>query len=55
MSLETSQIDKIIPVESMISAAGASPSAVYETDYAKPDSVTKQVKLIVDSMKKGRG
>jgi hypothetical protein len=55
MSLETSQIDKIIPVESMIRAAGASPSAVYETDYGKPDSVTKQVKLIVDSMKKGRG
>jgi hypothetical protein len=55
MSLETSQIDKIIPVESMISAAGASPSAVYNTNYSNPDSVTSQIKLIVDSMKKGRG
>jgi hypothetical protein len=55
MSLQTSDIDKIIPVESMISAAGASPSAVYNTNYGDKKSKTDQAKLIVDSMKKGRG
>lgn len=54
MSLEASHIDKIIPVESMISAAGASPQAVYATNYGDKKSIANQAKLIVDSMKKGR-
>jgi hypothetical protein len=54
MSLQTSEIDKIIPVESMISATGASPAAVYNTNYGDKKSMANQAKLIVDSMKKGR-
>jgi hypothetical protein len=39
----------------MISATGASPKAVYNTNYGNKKSVFDQAKLIVDSMKKGRG
>jgi len=55
MSLETRQIDQIIPVESMIKASGASPDTVYQTNYSNDTSVFRQIKLIVESMKKGRG
>lgn len=55
MSLETSKIDQLVPVEHMINAAGASPKAVYNTNYSDKGSVFDQIKLIVDSMKKGRG
>lgn len=55
MSLETSKIDQLVPVEHMINAAGASPKAVYNMNYSDKGSVFDQIKLIVDSMKKGRG
>jgi hypothetical protein len=54
-TLKTSDIDKIIPVQSMISATGASPESVYKTNYEDKKSKTDQVKLLVESMKKGRG
>jgi hypothetical protein len=54
MSLEASHIDRIVPVESMINATGASAKSVYNTSYGDKKSKENQVKLLVNSMKKGR-
>jgi hypothetical protein len=54
MSLETAHIDRIVPVESMINATGASAKSVYNTSYGDKKSKENQVKLLVNSMKKGR-
>jgi len=55
LALEISQIDKIVPVQSMISATGASSESVYKTNYGDKKSKFDQVKLLIESMKKGRG
>ncbi len=55
MSLETSKIDQLMPIESMITASGASKKEVYNTNYGDKKSIFKQVELLVESMKKGRG
>lgn len=49
------KIDKIVPVQSMIGATGASPESVYNTNYGDEKSKLDQVKLLVESMKQGRG
>ena len=53
--LSKEEIDKIVPVQSMISATGASPKSVYNTNYGDEKSKLDQVKLLVERMKQGRG
>jgi hypothetical protein len=45
---------KVNRCEQLLRATGVTMSSVYDTDYSKAGSVTKQVNLIIDAMKAGR-